>query len=150
MIIRLTRETDIASLLELQGLAIDAGYPSPLRERLLDDPTICAAEFRRCWQGGDSFITACVDRKNVGYACVTASTDTFELSALFVHPGHWRSGIGTRLIAGAAVAAAKRGATEISVKANPLFTAFYEVNGFRQISIAEMDGMLVPTMVRAL
>jgi GNAT superfamily N-acetyltransferase len=76
-------------------------------------------------------IVAELEGRVVGFAVVLPREDgEAELDGLFVEPSVWRSGIGTRLIADAAILAAAGGAKFLHVVANPLAEAFYFSCGF--------------------
>jgi len=61
----------------------------------------------------------------VGFAALDGS----ELDGLFVEPRHWRSGVGSALVA-AAVHEARRRGVSLSVSAAPAARSFYEACGF--------------------
>ena len=70
----------------------------------------------------------------VGFATLVTKDDLeAEVEELFIEPGVWRKGIGTRLLEEAARRAVAAGARRLSVAANPRAKAFYEACGFHQI-----------------
>ncbi len=60
-----------------------------------------------------------------------------EMKRLFVDPGWFRQGIGTKLVAAAIALARDRRATVMNVSANPQALGFYEAKGFRKVGERE-------------
>jgi GNAT superfamily N-acetyltransferase len=76
-------------------------------------------------------LVAELDGKIVGFAVVLPRDDgNSELDGLFVEPGNWRAGIGTRLVRDAEILAAADGADFLYVVGNPRARGFYSACGF--------------------
>jgi GNAT superfamily N-acetyltransferase len=69
-----------------------------------------------------------------------------ELDGLFVEPGHWRAGIGRRLVAEAARRAQGTGCTALDVTANPGAEAFYRRCGFVRTGAVQTRFDLAPRL----
>lgn len=148
MIVRPAVEDYIEGLIELQAQAIAIGYPSEIRDTLVGNPSIAANDLRRRWSAKESFIVAEDDGAARGFAILAEQDNDLELYGIFVHPAFWRQGIGSDLVTAAAQAAAVMGRTRMFVRANPLATEFYKVNGFAWIDVVASGAMTVPLMVR--
>ncbi len=69
-----------------------------------------------------------------GFATVLARSDgDAELEDLFVDPGLWRQGVGSRLVAEAGERAIRLGAGSLHVVAGERARAFYEICGFHVV-----------------
>lgn len=75
-----------------------------------------------------------------GFCSVGLSRDSdagrgvLEISAIYVHPDHWRAGLGRALLDAALGAASRRGAPAVTLwvlEENGRARAFYEARGFR-------------------
>jgi GNAT superfamily N-acetyltransferase len=74
-------------------------------------------------------------------------TGTLDLDKLFVEPRHIRGGFGRALLEHALREARRRGATRLTILADPYAAAFYERCGARRIGEAPSDaipGRMVP------
>ncbi len=123
MVIRPARSDERAALIELQRRS--ALEYSDTRAALLADPTIIDVPAAHLAYT----LVAEARGRVVGFAVVLPRPDgDIELDGLFVEPGHWRGGIGRRLIA---AAVADRGrACKLHVVANLHALAFYRALGF--------------------
>jgi GNAT superfamily N-acetyltransferase len=80
-------------------------------------------------------------------------TGTLDLDKLFVEPRHIRIGFGRALLDHATQEARRRGATRLTILADPYAAPFYERNGARRIGEAPSDailGRMVPLYEMAL
>ena len=76
-------------------------------------------------------LVAELDGKIVGFAVVLPRDDGgADLDGLFVEPGNWRAGIGTRLVRDAEILAAAGGADFLHVVGNPRARGFYSACRF--------------------
>jgi GNAT superfamily N-acetyltransferase len=99
--------------------------------------------------GGDVWVATAADGTIAGVVelAATDQPDTLDLGKLFVEPRHIRSGFGRILLAHAVAEARRRGATRLTVLADPHAAAFYERNGASRICDAPSDaipGRFVP------
>ena len=87
----------------------------------------------------------------VGFAVLLErSGDACELDGLFVEPDRMRAGVGRRLVEDARRIACDRGASRISVVANPQAVAFYEAVGFAPVGAAQTRFGPAPRMSLAI
>jgi ribosomal protein S18 acetylase RimI-like enzyme len=85
----------------------------------------------------DSYVVE-IGRRVVGFATLVAKGDLeAEVEELFVEPGDWRRGVGTRLVQEAVRRAVVAGARRLIVSANPRAEGFYEACGFQVVGEAE-------------
>jgi GNAT superfamily N-acetyltransferase len=74
----------------------------------------------------------------IGFMVILPSADgQAELDGLFVDPGHWRSGVGHRLVQVARAVAVARGASALRVVASPQARAFYDYCDFRACGVQQ-------------
>jgi GNAT superfamily N-acetyltransferase len=118
---------DRTALEELQRRA--STHEPTYREQLLAHPDAIELPVEQIDAG---FVrVAEVEGATAGFAVLLpAAQGACELDGLFVEPGHWRAGIGRRLIEDAVEIARGRGATRIDVIVNPDAVAFYVRVGF--------------------
>ncbi|WP_299723575.1 GNAT family N-acetyltransferase [Devosia sp.] len=131
MRIRAGRIEDLPVLVDLQRRASLAGYPEPIRGLLASQPELIARSFRHEWFTADQVRLATNGQHIVGFAVLGRSgAHEAEITALFVDPAHWRTGVGRALIHVLVTLASKWGATRIWVLANPMALGFYAATGF--------------------
>lgn len=88
------------------------------------------------------------DDRPIGFSAVCQhDAGAVELDGLFVEPERMRHGIGARLVADAAVRAARAGMARIEVVANPGALAFYARQGFRHTGVTQTRFGPAPRMV---
>jgi GNAT superfamily N-acetyltransferase len=98
---------------------------------------------------GDVWVATTDDGSLAGVAALAPGEqpDTLDLDKLFVEPRHIRAGFGRALLDHATREAKRRGATRLTILADPYAAPFYERNGARRIGEAPSDaipGRLVP------
>ena len=76
------------------------------------------------------------------YALGKASMGSVELEALFVEPGHIRTGVGRALLRHAGAAAVSQGARVLVIQGDPHAAAFYEAAG--AVRIGERESTSIP------
>jgi GNAT superfamily N-acetyltransferase len=102
------------------------------REALLAHPDAIALPIEQIESGR----THVAERqgKILGFSMILRRQDgDAELNGLFVEPGYWRQGVGTRLIRAAELFAASEGAGSMFVIANPRAVGFYAAWDFELI-----------------
>jgi GNAT superfamily N-acetyltransferase len=113
-------------------LAWQAGYRGLLPDAYLDALRFedRAARYTFGWRDGPQTTIAVRDDEIVGFATISGS----ELSALYVHPSVWRSGVGTALITDARKRMAATGESEARLwllDGNSRGLSFYVRDGWR-------------------
>ena len=89
------------------------------------------------------------DGKLIGVAQVKVVDDEADLLKLFVEPGALRNGTGRALLAWAADAAKKMGATRLTIDADPEVAAFYRRMGASDVGQApsgSVPGRMLPKL----
>ena len=99
---------------------------------------------------GDVWVATTDDGSLAGVAALAPGEqpDTLDLDKLFVEPRHIRAGFGRALLDHATREAKRRGATRLTILADPYAAPFYERNGARRIGEAPSDaipGRMVPS-----
>ena len=118
-------------LVDLQRRASLVGYPEPICGLLASQPELIARSFRPEWFTADQVRVATKGQRIVGFAIPGLSNaHETEITALFVNPAHWRTGVGRALVDVLVAMASQSGKTRIWVLANPLALGFYAANGF--------------------
>lgn len=145
LVIRTARLDERAGLVALQrraSLAVGAH-----REWLLAHPDVIDLPAEHI---PGTQVAEC-DGAVLGFGVVLSRDDRdAELDGLFVEPTAWRSGIGARLVAEAAKAAALRGASYLWVVSGPEAEGFYVRCGFQRIGVADVQFGTAVTMRRTL
>jgi GNAT superfamily N-acetyltransferase len=92
---------------------------------------------------GDVWVATGADGEVAGIIALGPSEepDTLDLDKLFVEPQRIRTGVGRALIAHAIDEARSRGATRLTILADPYAAGFYERNGARRIGEASSDAI---------
>jgi GNAT superfamily N-acetyltransferase len=98
---------------------------------------------------GDVWVATTADGSVAGVVALAPGEQpgTLDLDKLFVEPRHIRAGFGRALLDHATREAKRRGATRLTILADPYAAPFYERNGARRIGEAPSDaipGRLVP------
>ena len=98
---------------------------------------------------GDVWVAAAADQSIAGVVALAPAGEpaTLDLDKLFIEPGWIRGGVGRLLLAHAIGEARRRGATRLTIVADPNAAAFYERSGARLIGEAPSDaipGRFVP------
>jgi GNAT superfamily N-acetyltransferase len=98
---------------------------------------------------GDIWVATTADGSIAGVVALAPCEQpgTLDLDKLFVEPRHIRAGFGRALLDHATQEARRRGATRLTILADPCAAPFYERNGARRIGEAPSDaipGRLVP------
>jgi GNAT superfamily N-acetyltransferase len=98
---------------------------------------------------GDVWVAAAADQSIAGVVALAPAGEpaTLDLDKLFIEPGWIRGGVGRLLLAHAIGEARRRGATRLTILADPNAAAFYEQNGACFIRMASSDaipGRFVP------
>ena len=98
---------------------------------------------------GDVWVAAAPDDSIAGIVALALADEpaTLDLDKLFIEPGWIGSGVGRLLLAHATGEARRRGATRLTILADPNAAAFYERNGACFIRMAPSDaipGRFVP------
>jgi GNAT superfamily N-acetyltransferase len=144
--IRPARIEEAAALSDLcfrskQVWGYDNAFMALCREPLRVKPEQIAA--------GDVWVAAAGDQSIAGIVSLALGEDpaTLDLDKLFIEPGRIRGGVGRLLLLHAVGEARRRGATRLTILADPNAAAFYERNGARFIRMAPSDaipGRFVP------
>ena len=90
-----------------------------------------------------------LDGKPIGVAQLKVVDDEADLLKLFVEPSALRCGIGKALLVWAADVAKKRGATRLTIEADPDAAPFYRMMGARDVGQApsgSVPGRLLPKL----
>ena len=98
---------------------------------------------------GDVWVATTADGSLAGVVALAPceQPDTLDLDKLFAEPRHIRRGFGGALLDHARQQARRRGATRLTILADPYAAAFYERRGARRVGEAPSDaipGRLVP------
>lgn len=98
---------------------------------------------------GDVWVATTADGSVAGVVALAPGEQpgTLDLDKLFVEPRHIRAGFGRALLDHATREAKRRGATRLTILADPYAAAFYKRSGARRIGEAPSDaipGRLVP------
>jgi GNAT superfamily N-acetyltransferase len=98
---------------------------------------------------GDVWVATTADGSLAGIVALAPGEqpDTLDLDKLFVEPRHIRAGFGRALLDHATQEARRRGATRLTILADPYAAPFYERRGARRIGEAPSDaipGRMVP------
>jgi GNAT superfamily N-acetyltransferase len=98
---------------------------------------------------GDVWVATTADGRIAGVVALAPGEqpDTLDLDKLFVEPRHIRRGFGGALLDHARQQARRRGATRLTILADPYAAAFYERRGARRVGEAPSDaipGRLLP------
>jgi GNAT superfamily N-acetyltransferase len=98
---------------------------------------------------GDVWVATTADGSLAGVVALAPGEQpgTLDLDKLFVEPRHIRAGFGRALLDHARREARRRGATRLTILADPYAAPFYERNGARRIGEAPSDaipGRMVP------
>jgi GNAT superfamily N-acetyltransferase len=98
---------------------------------------------------GHVWVAAAGDQSIAGIVSLALGEDpaTLDLDKLFIEPGRIRGGVGRLLLLHAVGEARRRGATRLTILADPNAAAFYERNGARFIRMAPsgaIPGRFVP------
>ena len=98
---------------------------------------------------GDVWVATTVDGSIAGVVALGPGEQpgTLDLGKLFVEPRHIRGGVGRALLDQATREARRRGASRLTILADPYAAAFYERMGARRVGEAPSDvipGRLVP------
>jgi N-acetylglutamate synthase-like GNAT family acetyltransferase len=118
-------------LIDLQRRASLVGYPEPIRGLLASQPELIPRSFRNEWFTADQLRVATKGEYIVGFAVLERSDpQEAEITALFVEPAHWRTGVGRALVGVLVTLASQWGQKKIWVLANPLALGFYAATGF--------------------
>lgn len=133
MNLRLATPADAAAIARVHVRAWRAGYRGIVAEKVLAD--LSEAERESLWneilsRGGEDFtlVAEAPDATVVGFCSGRAQTR--EIAALYVDPGHWRRGIGGRLLD---AALERLGGPDVALwvlEANAPARAFYATRGF--------------------
>ena len=144
--IRPARIGEAAALSELcfrskQVWGYDDTFMARARQALRVKPEEIAA--------GDVWVAAAADQSIAGVVALAPAGEpaTLDLDKLFIEPGWIRGGVGRLLLAHAIGEARRRGATRLTILADPNAAAFYEHNGACFIRMAPSDaipGRFVP------
>jgi GNAT superfamily N-acetyltransferase len=99
---------------------------------------------------GDVWVATMADGSLAGVVALASGEQpgTLDLDKLFVEPRHIRAGFGRALLDHATREAKRRGATRLTILADPYAAPFYERNGARRIGEAPSDaipGRMVPS-----
>lgn len=132
---------DSAALARLHIASWRATYRDHLPQRYLNE--LSHSAWQRTWSARLADAQNCVilaeDTVVIGFVNIGASRDpdatpeTGEIYSIYLHPDHWRKGIGTRLHAEALQALASRGFTEVTLwvlEGNRSARAFYGTRGW--------------------
>ncbi|TMK12084.1 MAG: GNAT family N-acetyltransferase [Alphaproteobacteria bacterium] len=98
---------------------------------------------KQVWGYDDDFMAFCREPLRAP----AGEPATLDLDKLFIEPGWIRGGVGRLLLAHAIGEARRRGATRLTILADPNAAAFYEQNGGCFIRMASSDaipGRFVP------
>ena len=168
--IRLAMAADrprLNALIAASARALSRGYYSPeqteaaIRQvfgadsRLIDDGTYYLAEEegslagcggwsrRRTLYGGDQM-------KSGEDSLLDPASEPARIRAFFVHPGHARRGVGSRILDACVAAAKGAGFSRLELAATLPGVPFYEAFGFREIERIDvpLEGGLVLPVVR--
>jgi GNAT superfamily N-acetyltransferase len=92
---------------------------------------------------GNVWVATAADRGLVGIVALGPSEEpnTLDLDKLFVEPRRIRTGVGRALLAHAINEARRRGASRLTILADPYAAGFYERNGARLIGEAPSDAI---------
>ena len=98
---------------------------------------------------GDVWVATTADGSVAGVVALAPGEQpgTLDLDKLFVEPRHIRNGFGRALLDHATQEARRRGATRLTILADPYAAPFYERRGARRIGEAPSDaipGRMVP------
>lgn len=144
--VRPARIEEAAALSDLcfrskQVWGYDNAFMALCREPLRVKPEQIAA--------GDVWVAAAGDQSIAGIVSLAPGEDpaTLDLDKLFIEPGRIRGGVGRLLLLHAVGEARRRGATRLTILADPNAAGFYGRNGARFIRMAPSDaipGRFVP------
>lgn len=121
----------------LEGLQRSASLAGAMyRDALIANPDAIELPLHQIREG--RVVVALEGDRILGFSVVLPRADSnAELDGLFVEPGDWRKGVGTRLVQEAASRAAAAGASTLFVLANPQAEAFYASCGFEMMGKAD-------------
>ena len=144
--VRPARVEEAAALSELcfhskQVWGYDDTFMAQARQALRVKPKEIAA--------GNVWVAAAADQSIAGIVSLAPGGEpgTLDLDKLFIGPAWIGGGVGRLLLAHAIGEARRRGATRLTILADPNAAAFYERNGARKIGMAPSDaipGRFVP------
>ena len=142
MNVRLATVSDATAIAETQISAWQDAYRGRIPDAIL--AALDVSHGARVWSGvlaaQHSVVVAVSDSSIVGFCSLTASRDddavpgtVAEINALYVHPRHWRCGVGRALCSHAFAAAAMAGYSTITLwtlASNSPAIRFYTAVGF--------------------
>ncbi|TMJ63419.1 MAG: GNAT family N-acetyltransferase [Alphaproteobacteria bacterium] len=144
--VRPGRVEEAAALSELcfhskQVWGYDDAFMAQVRQALRVKPKEIAA--------GNVWVAAAADQSIAGVVSLAPGGEpaSLDLDKLFIEPGWIGRGFGRLLLTHAVAEARRRGATRLTIMADPNAAAFYERNGARFIRMAPSDaipGRFVP------
>jgi GNAT superfamily N-acetyltransferase len=131
-------EGDALSALCFRSKAVwgyDAAFMGLARAALRVSPEEIAA--------GDVWVAAAGETGIAGVVALAAGErpDTLDLNKLFIDPQFIRAGFGRMLLAHAVAEARRRGASRLTILADPFAAPFYEREGARHIGEAPSDAI---------
>jgi N-acetylglutamate synthase-like GNAT family acetyltransferase len=93
---------------------------------------------------GDVWVATTADGSIAGVVALAPGEqpDTLDLNKLFVEPRRMRGGVGRALLDHATREARRRGATRLTILADPYAAPFYERAGARRVGEAPSDAIL--------
>ena len=143
MRIRVATAADAAEIARVQVAAWQVAYRGLIPDAILDtlDPQQRASRWQEILTqpGGITFVVE-AESRIVGFSNLVPSRDSqadpkaiAEIAAIYVHPGHWREGIGRELCHRSLQEASKRGLSSVTLwvlNTNLSAIKFYEALGF--------------------
>lgn len=127
--IRAARAEERAALIDIQKRAsmTDPAFP----HEILDIPG--AIDVPSAWIMDQRVFVAVLEDRPVGFVTlVEDGPEACELEGLFVDPGHWKQGIGARLVARAVQYVRDHAVRRLHLIANPNARGFYLRCGFAE------------------